>query len=109
MSFRKTMKIKHVPGTGAMRVALGLLIICCVMSWEDTLAQQKLTLSEAIEIAQHSSRNIKKSKLNLYGNQRSLDAQRAALKSRFGLDITPFDYNRNRGFNDLFSLWNTNE
>lgn len=94
---------------GAVRVALVLLIICCVLSWEDAQAQRTLTLSEAIEIAQLSSRNIKKSKLNLYGNQRSLDAQRAALKSRFALDVTPFDYNRNRGFNDLFSLWNTNE
>jgi outer membrane protein TolC len=72
-------------------------------------AQQTLTLSKAIEIAQQSSRDIKKSKLNLFGNQRSLDAQRAAMKSRFALDITPFDYNRQRSFNDLFSRWNTNE
>jgi len=109
MSFRKPTKVKHRPSSGIMRMALGLLITCSVLSWEAALAQRKLTLSEAIEIAEYSSRNIKKSKLNLYGNQRSLDAQRAALKSRFGLDVTPFDYNRNRGFNDLFSLWNTNE
>lgn len=81
----------------------------CVMTYADTFAQQTLKLAEAIEIAQRSSRDIKKSKLNLYGNQRSLDAQRAALKSRFALDITPFDYNRQRSFNDLFSTWNTNE
>src|SRR5687768_16033536 len=101
MSFRQTMKVKHA-------IAL-LLITLYVFGWEDTIAQHKLTLSEAIEIAQVSSRNIKKSKLNLYGNQRSLDAQRAAMKSRFALDVTPFDYNRNRSFNDLFSRWNTNE
>lgn len=103
------MKVKPAPYPGIMRMALGLLISCCVLGWKETKAQQKLTLSEAIEIAQHSSRNIRKSKLNLYGNQRSLDAQRASLKSRFALDVTPFDYNRNRGFNELFSLWNTNE
>jgi len=73
------------------------------------MAQRTLRLQDAIEIAQGSSRSIKKSMLNLYGNQRSLDAQRAALKSRFALDITPFDYNRNRSFNNLFSTWNTNE
>ncbi|GAA5028595.1 membrane protein [Marivirga lumbricoides] len=73
------------------------------------MAQRTLTLKEAIEIAQQSSPTIKKSMLNLYSNQRSLDAQRAALKSRFALDITPFDYNRNRNFNDLFSRWNTIE
>jgi outer membrane protein TolC len=97
MSSRLTWKAKH------------LLILLCALTSGNAVAQQKLTLSEAIEIAQHSSRNIKKSMLNLYGNQRSLDAQRAALKSRFALDVTPFDYNRQRSFNDLFSRWNTNE
>jgi outer membrane protein TolC len=85
------------------------LILLCVLTWGGAIAQQKLTLTQAIEIAQQSSRDIKKSKLNLYGNQRSLDAQRAALKSRFALDVTPFDYNRQRSFNELFSTWNTNE
>jgi outer membrane protein TolC len=85
------------------------LIALCVLTWKGTIAQQKLTLREAIEIAQRSSPSVKKSKLNLYGNQRSLDAQRAALKSRFALAVTPFDYNRYRSFNDLFSTWNTNE
>jgi outer membrane protein TolC len=99
----KEKKVRFAP------VALGLLMACCILTWEDTMAQRKLTLSEAIEIAQQSSRSIKKSMLNLYGNQRSLDAQRAALKSRFALDVTPFDYNRQRSFNDLFSRWNTNE
>jgi outer membrane protein len=73
------------------------------------MAQRTLTLTEAIQIAQESSPTIKKSMLNLYGNQRSLDAQRAGLKSRFALDIAPFDYSRDRSFTDLFSRWNTNE
>lgn len=73
------------------------------------MAQRTLTLKDAISIAQGSSRSIKKSMLNLYSNQRSLDAERASLKSRFALDITPFDYNRNRSFNNFFSTWNTNE
>ncbi|WP_345259481.1 TolC family protein [Marivirga lumbricoides] len=85
-----------------------LIMICCLLS-QQLMAQRTLTLKEAIEIAQQSSPTIKKSMLNLYSNQRSLDAQRAALKSRFALDITPFDYNRNRNFNDLFSRWNTIE
>ena len=96
-------------GSRALLAKTFLLIVFGFLSWEDTIAQQKLTLGEAIQIAQQSSRSIKKSKLNLYGNQRSLDAQRASLKSRFALAITPFDYNRQRSFNDLFSTWNTNE
>jgi outer membrane protein len=102
MSFRKPMNVKQV------RFTL-LLIVFCVLISEVIIAQKKLTLSDAVEIAQQSSRNIKKSQLNLYGNQRSLDAQRLALKSRFALDVTPFDYNRARSFNDLFSTWNTNK
>lgn len=91
-------------------LAVVLILICsCSLLSPVATAQDTLKLNEAIGIAQASSRNMKKSMLNLYGNQRSLDAQRAALKSRFALDITPFDYNRDRRFNDLFSRWNTNE
>ena len=92
------------------KLAIALIVIgSCLLISSIAMAQRTLNLDEAIQIAQASSRSIKKSKLNLYGNQRSLDAQRAALKSRFALDITPFDYNRDRRFNDLFSRWNTNE
>ncbi|ADR21067.1 TolC family protein [Marivirga tractuosa] len=91
------------------QLVLVLIIVGCSLMSQNLMGQQTLTLQEAIKIAQQKSPNIKKSKLNLYGNQRSLDAQRASLKSRFSLDVTPFDYNRNRNFNDLFSQWNTNE
>jgi outer membrane protein TolC len=110
MSFRQIFSAKHARYNHYRLQTFGILLFAfCVLNWGEIRAQEKLTLSEAIEIAQSSSRNIKKSMLNLYGNQRSLDAQRAALKSRFALDITPFDYNRQRSFNDLFSRWNTNE
>jgi outer membrane protein len=90
--------------------AVTLLLLGSLMMLSPVvMAQRTLKLQDAIAIAQGSSRSIKKSMLNLYGNQRSLDAQRAAMKSRFALDITPFDYNRNRSFNNLFSTWNTNE
>lgn len=88
---------------------MSALIVLASLACTNSVAQRILNLNEAIQIAQVSSRDIKKSKLNLYGNQRSLDAQRAALKSRFALDITPFDYDRNRSFVNLFSRWNTNE
>lgn len=88
-------------------IALILLGFCLISA--SVFAQRTLDLNEAIEIAKARSRNIKKSTLNLYGNQRSLDAQRASLKSKFALDITPFDYIRNRSFDDFFSRWNTVE
>lgn len=97
--------LRLLKNTGVFLLLLGSLIMISTFA----RAQTTLELHDAITIAQASSRNVKKSMLNLYSNQRSLDAQRAALKSRFALDITPFDYNRNRSFNDLFSVWNTNE
>lgn len=100
--------LKRIAGYKKLAILLILIGSCIVIS-SVAMAQRTLTLTEAIQIAQGSSPSIKKSMLNLYGNQRSLDAQRAALKSRFALDITPFDYNRNRSFTSLFSRWNTNE
>lgn len=91
-----------------MAVVIMFIGSCWLIS-PGIMAQRTLTLDEAIQIAQVKSPSIRKSMLNLYGNQRSLDAQRAALKSRFSLDVTPFDYNRNRNFVDLFSQWNTYE
>ncbi len=87
---------------------VSLLLVLCLQG-NVLFSQKSLTLQESIAIAQKSSPTIRKSMLNLYSNQRSLDAQRAALKSRFSLDVTPFDYNRYRNFNDLISQWNTNE
>jgi len=97
------------PAAQTIRSLMLLLLTTLGVATSEAIAQKKLTLSDAIQIAQQSSRNIKKSQLNLYGSQRSLDAQRLSLKSKFALDVTPFDYNRNRNFNDLFSTWNTNE
>lgn len=110
MSFSKENNLDCQKLTGQIRLATVLILIgfCCLIPY-GIIAQRILSLDEAIQIAQSSSPSIKKSTLNLFANQRSLDAQRAALKSRFALDITPFDYNRNRSFNDLFSQWNTNE
>ena len=91
------------------RTVLFMFVVSCYLFSYEAMAQRKLTLKESIIIAQISSPDIKKSTLNLFGNQRSLDAQRAALKARISLDVTPFGYNRSRIFNDLFSQWNTNE
>lgn len=110
MSTNQNMNAKFARIEGYKKVAIALILIgTCILISSRAMAQRTLNLNEAIQIAQRSSPGIKKSTLNLYGNQRSLDAQRAALKSRFALDVTPFDYNRHRSFNDLFSRWNTNE
>lgn len=71
--------------------------------------QNVLRLEDAINVALENSPNIKRSRLNLERSQESLNAQNAALKSRFGLQVTPLDFYRGRQFNDLLSTWFTSE
>lgn len=91
------------------RTFILVLALAAFFLWESAAAQTVLTIEESISIAKTSSPDIKKSMLNLLSNRKSLDAQRASLKSRFALDVTPIDFNRSRIFNDFFSTWNTTE
>lgn len=95
--------------TNSKRILSLAFALAAFFVWETAVAQKTLTLEESIAIAKTSSPDIKKSMLNLLSNRKSLDAQRASMKSRFALDVTPFDFNRSRVFNEFFSVWNTNE
>ena len=72
-------------------------------------AQQILSLADAIEIAKKNSPDIQRSQYNLERSQESLNAQKAALKSRFSLSVNPFGFSNTRQFNTFFNTWNTNE
>ena len=72
-------------------------------------AQQSLTLARALEIAGTNSPSIQQSLLNLERYQNNLEAQRAALKSKFSLSLNPVDYTNTRRFDSRFSEWYTNE
>jgi len=72
-------------------------------------AQQSLTLDMALEIAGTNSPSIQQSLLNLERYQNNLEAQRAALKSKFSLSLNPVDYTNTRRFDSRFSEWYTNE
>jgi outer membrane protein TolC len=52
---------------------------------------------------------LKRSFTNLERYQQSLIAQRASLKSKFLLNLTPVDYSKTRQFDNRFSEWYTNE
>lgn len=91
------------------RIIILLLVLAAFLTWESAGAQTVLTLEESISIAKTSSPDIKKSILNLLSNRKSLDAQRASMKSRFALDLTPMDFSRSRVFEEVFSQWNTTE
>lgn len=85
---------------------LGLMLLFCASGIR---AQQVLTLDKALEYAESSSPDIQQSLLNLQRYQKNLEAQRAALKSRFSLDLSPMQWSRNRRFDNRVSQWYTNE
>ena len=73
------------------------------------MAQQSLTLDRALDIAGTNSPSIQQSLLNLERYQNNLEAQRAALKSKFSLSVNPVDYSNTRRFDTFNSKWYTNE
>lgn len=91
-----------------MRKSIFLLSLLLLFGF-GTKAQEILTLDKAFQIAETSSPDLQQSLLNLERFQKNLEAQRAALKSRFSLDVAPIGFSRNRRFDNRVSQWYTNE
>jgi len=70
-------------------------------------AQQGLTLEQALSIAESNSPTILKTRLSLIRSQENLNAQNAALKSKFALSVNPITYSQNRAYNTSTSNFNT--
>ncbi len=87
-------------------VLLGVLIFLGFLGLQ---AQEALTLEKALKISETGSPDLQLSLLNLERSQKILEAQRAALKSRFSLDVTPVNYSNQRRFDTRVSEWYTNE
>ncbi len=85
---------------------LGLFLI---LSVSGLYAQELLTLQKALQYAETQSPSIKQSQLNILRYQKNLEAQSAALKSRFSLSLNPIDYSKSRRFDSRVSEWYTNE
>jgi len=72
-------------------------------------AQSIITLEQALEIAGKGSPSLQSSLYNLERTTESLNAQRAALKSQFSLNLNPMEYSNSRRFDARISQWYTNE
>jgi outer membrane protein TolC len=83
-----------------------MLVALCTAA---TVAAEPLQLDRALEIAGDRSPTLAEARHSLEISRRNLAAQRAALKSRFGLTVTPFEFSRDRIFSDLVSDYNTQE
>lgn len=86
----------------------GLPAIVCLMSVAAS-GQQAMTLERALSVAETNSPTLQQSMLNLTRYQKNLEAQRAALKSKFSLNVDPVDFNNQRRFDTRVSEWYTNE
>ena len=68
-----------------------------------------LTLDRALELAFDRSPTMRSARHSLEISKRNLQAQKAALRSRFALTLTPYETTKNRVFNPLVSAYNTQE
>ncbi len=86
-----------------------LLSVLLFLGSTVTYSQEALTLEKALKISETGSPDLQQSLLNLERYQKNLEAQRAALKSKFSLDVTPLNYSNQRRFDTRVSEWYTNE
>jgi outer membrane protein TolC len=72
-------------------------------------AQSIITLDQALDMASKGSPSLQSSLFNLERTTESLNAQRAALKSQFSLNVNPMEYSNSRRFDTRLSQWFTNK
>ena len=72
-------------------------------------AQVLMDMEKALDIAIMNSPTMQQVELDLLRNQELLNAQRARLKSQFGLVLNPFEYERANRFDRRTSEWFLNE
>lgn len=89
------------------RIALFGLVL--FLGIQGTNGQELLTLEKALQYSETGSPDIIQSKLNIERVQKNLEAQRAALKSRFSLEVNPLSFSRNRRYDTRFADWYTSE
>jgi len=86
-----------------------LLVLIFAFCMTGLQAQEVLTLERALQYAETGSPDLKRTLLNRERYQKSLEAQRASLKSQFSLDVSPVEYSNTRRFDQRTSQWYTNE
>ena len=92
------------------KITFGLFILLILSGGQISAAGKRiLTLDQALKFAMDNSPDMQKTRLSLEQNQHLLQAEKAALKSQFSLNLTPYNYSKDRRFNSLFNLWNTEE
>lgn len=86
-----------------------LIFTLFLASIQVSFSQKLMTLDESMTIAEENSPTMQRTKLSLTRSRENLNAQNAALKSKFALSLNPIGYSHGRSFNDLVSDWVTTE
>jgi outer membrane protein TolC len=93
----------------AILLALAAIPAAAPSAIAQTPVTPTLTIEQAMDIAGENSPALRSSLMNLERHRQMLAAQRASLRSRFSLNLSPADYNKNRRFDNRLSQWYTNE
>lgn len=71
-------------------------------------AQIIMTMEQALQYSEEHNPDLINSRMSMERYEQNLIAQRASLKSRFSLNLTPVSYSQSRQFDSRFSDWYTN-
>lgn len=98
------MNIKHC----SVLIGLSTVMATAYAQQTDSLqidSQQLYTIESVLSTAYQNSPTIRSQELSLERSQQSLNAQRAALKSKFSLDLSPFSYSNQNEYSQDFQEW----
>ena len=90
-----------------LKLKLACLVIFLAGTSLFSQAQVKLTIEQALDIAEENNPDIKSSKLSYERTQYLLEASRIALKPQFSMSVNPFSYSQRRTFDSYQSAWYT--
>jgi outer membrane protein len=93
--------------SGSSKCLCFLAVLAAFFAFNNVSAQKVLTLEEALKVAESNSPTVKKTRLSLTRSQENLNAQNAALKSKFALSVNPITYAQNRALQSALSKYNT--
>ncbi|NOG47571.1 MAG: TolC family protein [Calditrichaeota bacterium] len=85
------------------------ILIVGLFLFQFAAAQEIINFDDAMRIARENSPTIRQARFSLERSQELLNAQEAALNSRFSLNVEPFLFQRSRNFQALLGRFNDSE
>ena len=87
---------------------MAILVFAAPVFKTEAQAQMVMTMEQALEYSAQNNPDLINSRMSMERYEQNLIAQRAALKSRFSLNLQPISYSQSRQFDSRFSDWYTN-